>query len=434
MENVNRKLVNMYDLITCLTKASDLVSPELAGHHQQVAYLAFKIGEELNLPKNQQKNLMLAGLLHDVGALSFNERLALIEDEPPNAQDHAFKGARLIEGVQPLSELASIIRYHHVPWNNGEGNVFMGQQVPLLSHILHLADRVTVSIDRNYEVLGQAKNIVNKILGKKNTIFMPEVVDAYINLSVKESIWLDIVNKSLLSIMPNIMVFDTMDLDTDEVINLTKIFAGIIDFRSPFTANHTAGVAKTAEKLAEIAGFSETECKMMLVAGYLHDLGKLAVRNDVLEKPSKLDVEEFNIIRSHTYYTYRLLQPIKEFETINSWASYHHEKLNGKGYPFHLDDKNLSLGSRIMAVADIFTAITEDRPYRKGMPDEQTFNILNSMVKDRSICPYVVSILMDNFDLIYEIRKEAQHEASIEYNYFMNYNYNEAISDNLLRR
>lgn len=225
-----------------------------------------------------------------------------------------------------------------------------------------------------------------------------------------------------------------MDLDTDEVINLTKIFAGIIDFRSPFTANHTAGVAKTAEKLAEIAGFSETECKMMLVAGYLHDLGKLAVRNDVLEKPSKLDVEEFNIIRSHTYYTYRLLQPIKEFETINSWASYHHEKLNGKGYPFHLDDKNLSLGSRIMAVADIFTAITEDRPYRKGMPDEQTFNILNSMVKDRSICPYVVSILMDNFDLIYEIRKEAQHEASIEYNYFMNYNYNEAISDNLLRR
>lgn len=429
MRNVNRKLVNMYDLITCLTKAIDLVSTELVGHHQKVAYLAFRIGEELNLPKSQQKNLMLAGLLHDVGALSSNERLALIEGEPPNAQDHAYRGARLIEDFRPLTELASIIRYHHVPWNNGEGGVFMDQKVPILSHIIHLADRIIVSIDNSSEVLGQVKNIVNKILTQKNSIFMPELVDAFINLSVKESVWLDMVNKSLLSIMPNIMVFDTMDLGIDEVIDLTKIFAGIIDFRSPFTANHTAGVAKTAEKLAEIAGFSENECKMMLVAGYLHDLGKLAVRNDVLEKPSKLDVEEFNIIRSHTYYTYRLLQPIKEFETINCWASYHHEKLNGKGYPFHLDDKNLPLGSRIMAVADVFTAITEDRPYRKGMPDEQTVNILNSMVHDRSISPYVVSILIDNFDLIYDIRKEAQREAGIKYNYFMNYTYNESISD-----
>jgi HD-GYP domain-containing protein (c-di-GMP phosphodiesterase class II) len=421
MENVNRKLINMYELLTCLTNAGDLVSPKLASHHQQVAYLAFKIGEELNLPKSQQKNLMLAGLLHDVGALSFNERLELIENEPPNAQDHAFRGARLIEGFQPLDDVASIIRYHHVPWNNGEGNVFMGQQVPLLSHVLHLADRVTVSIDHNDEVLGQVKNIANKILRQKNTIFMPELVDAFISLSVKENIWLDMGYKFLLNIIPNIMVFDTMDLDIDGVIDLTKIFASVIDFRSPFTANHTAGVAKTAEKLAEFAGFSENECKMMLVAGYLHDLGKLAVRNDVLEKPSKLDVEEFNIIRSHTYYTYRLLQPIKEFEMINIWASFHHEKLNGKGYPFHMNDKSIPLGSRIMAVADIFTAITEDRPYRKGMTDEQTVNVLNSMVNDQSICPYVVSILIDNLDLIYEIRKEAQREASIEYNYFTDF-------------
>ena len=420
MENVNRKLVYMYELITCLTNAGDMVNPKLASHHQQVAYLAFKVGEELNLPKSQQKNLMQAGLLHDVGALSLNlkERLEIIEQESPNIQDHAFRGARLIEGFQLLNDAAGIIRYHHVPWNNGEGNVFKGQQVPLLSHVLHLADRVTVSIDPNYEVLGQVKNIVDKILGQKDTIFMPELVDAFTRLSVKENIWLDIVNKSLLNIMPNIMVFDTIDLDIDEIIDLTKIFASIIDFRSPFTANHTAGVAKTAEKLAELAGFSENECKMMLVAGYLHDLGKLAISNDVLEKPTKLDVEELNMIRCHTYYTYRLLQPIKEFELINVWASFHHEKLNGKGYPFRLNGKNIPLGSRIMAVADIFTAITEDRPYRKGMTDEQTVKVLNSMVNDRSICPVVVSILIDNFEMLYEIRKEAQREASIEYNYF----------------
>jgi len=419
MNKLNHKQVNMVELIICLTNAEDLISPELANHHQQVAYLAFKIAEQLNLPIKQKRELIMAGLLHDVGALSLNDRLELIENEPPSAQDHAFKGARLIEGFPPLRNVADIIRYHHVSWNNGEGITVRGSQVSLLSHIIHLADRIAVLVNRNHEIIGQITGIQNKILEQKNTTFMPELVDAFISMSVNEYIWLDIAYKPLLYILPSIVSFDIINLDSDEIINLTKIFANIIDFRSPFTANHTAGVAKTAEKLAELAGFSENECKMMLVAGYLHDLGKLAVKNEVLEKPSKLNVEEFNEIRSHTFYTYRLLQAIKEFETINIWASLHHEKLNGKGYPFHLTGKDIPLGARIMAVADIFTAITENRPYRKGMTNEQVINVLNSMVNDQSICPFVVAILMDNFDLINEIRKEAQWKSSIEYNYFI---------------
>jgi HD-GYP domain-containing protein (c-di-GMP phosphodiesterase class II) len=419
MNKLNHKQVNMVELIICLTNAEDLISPELANHHQQVAYLAFKIAEQLNLPIKQKRELIMAGLLHDVGALSLNDRLELIENEPPSAQDHAFKGARLIEGFPPLCNVADIIRYHHVSWNNGEGITVRGSQVSLLSHIIHLADRIAVLVNRNHEIIGQITGIQNKILEQKNTTFMPELVDAFISMSVNEYIWLDIAYKPLLYILPSIVSFDIINLDSDEIINLTKIFANIIDFRSPFTANHTAGVAKTAEKLAELAGFSENECKMMLVAGYLHDLGKLAVKNEVLEKPSKLNVEEFNEIRSHTFYTYRLLQAIKEFETINIWASLHHEKLNGKGYPFHLTSKDIPLGARIMAVADIFTAITENRPYRKGMTNEQVINVLNSMVNDQSICPFVVAILMDNFDLINEIRKEAQWKSSIEYNYFI---------------
>jgi len=245
-------------------------------------------------------------------------------------------------------------------------------------------------------------------------------VDAFISMSEHDYIWLDIAYKPLLYILPNIVSLEILDLEIDEIIKLTKIFANIIDFRSPFTANHSAGVAKTAEKLAELSGFSKNECNMMLVAGYLHDLGKLAMRSEVLEKPSKLSAEEFNEIRSHTFYTYRLLQTIKGFETINIWASLHHEKLNGKGYPFNLTAKSIPLGSRIMAVADIFTAITEDRPYRKGMTKEQVITVLNSMVNNQSISSYVVSILIDNFDLINDVRKEAQCKAKIEYNYFIN--------------
>jgi HD-GYP domain-containing protein (c-di-GMP phosphodiesterase class II) len=419
MSNIDQNLINMYELLVCLTNAGDLISPEVANHHQQVAYLAFKIAEQLNLPYDQKKELMLAGLLHDVGTLSLDERLELIENEPPTSQDHAFRGARLIEGFSPLRDVAEIIRYHHIPWSNGEGNTFKGSEVPYLSHILHLADRIAVLVDLNHDIIGQIKGIQTRILEQKNTSFMPELVDAFMDMSVQEYIWLDIVYKPLLYGLPDIVVFDTVELNLDEVIDLTKIFASIIDFRSPFTANHSAGVAKTAEKLAELAGFSENECKMMLVAGNLHDLGKLAVKREVLEKPAKLNVDEFNAIRSHTFYTFRLLQAIKGFETINKWASFHHEKLNGEGYPFHLNDKSIPLGSRIMAVADIFTAITEDRPYRKGMPNEQVVSVLNSMVENQSICPYVVSILMDNFELINEIRRDAQQKASIKYNYFI---------------
>jgi HD-GYP domain-containing protein (c-di-GMP phosphodiesterase class II) len=202
-------------------------------------------------------------------------------------------------------------------------------------------------------------------------------------------------------------------------MELTEIFANIIDFRNPFTANHSTGVANTAQKLAELAGFSATECKMMFIAGNLHDLGKLAVSRAILDKPGKLDEGEHNVIRSHSFYTYRLLQGIKGFETINNWASFHHEKLNGNGYPFHLRGESISLGSRIVAVADIFTAITEDRPYRKGMSLDDAVAVIKAMVEDNSICSYVAAMLMDNLSMIDESRKEAQQKSKVVYNYIM---------------
>ena len=97
-----------------------------------------------------------------------------------------------------------------------------------------------------------------------------------------------------------------------------------------------AGVAAAARKLAELSGMNETDCKKMAIAGYLHDVGKLRVPNSILEKPGKLTDEEFNIIKEHTYYTRWILKDVDGFEKIANWAAFHHEKLNGKGYPFHL--------------------------------------------------------------------------------------------------
>ena len=415
MSEFNRSFVNLYDLLICLTNAEDLVSPELSGHHQQVAYLAYKIAERVGIPERGRKNLMLAGLLHDIGVLSTTERLELLENEPFTANSHAFRGSHLLEGFEPLSQPANIIKYHHLPWNYGEGKMYMGREVSLLSHVLHLADRICVLVNKRENVLGQVQRIRETILSQKGNTFAPRLVDAFLELSVEEYIWLDISYNPLLYILPEIVQFDTIEMDMEQVIGLTSIFSKIIDYRSPFTATHSAGVAAISERIAELAGFCGDECKMMRVAGNLHDLGKIVVRSSVLEKQDRLNAAEFNEIRSHTFYTFRLLQAIKGFETINKWASFHHEKLNGKGYPFHLKDNEIPLGARVMAVADIFTAITEDRAYRKGMSPEQAVRVLKQMVADRSICPYVVSLVLDNFTMLNQLRMEVQSEADMDY-------------------
>jgi HD-GYP domain-containing protein (c-di-GMP phosphodiesterase class II) len=415
MSFCGRSFSNLYDLVVCMTRAIDLISPEVSNHHLRVASLAYAISEKLGLSLEQKQTLVLATLLHDTGALSSNERLALIEEESAGVENHAFIGATLLEDFPPLRKAAEIVRFHHLPWNGGKGRSYHGEEVPILSHILHLSDRIVVQVNDQENVISQISRIRASISSRRNTLFMPELVDAFLEISVQEALWLDLVFSPTVSKIPDDLAFDALRLTLDEVVDLTKVFSRIIDFRSPFTARHSAAVAATAEKLAELASFSEDECKMMKIAGNLHDIGKLAIPREIIEKQDKLDPAEFDMIRSHAYYTYQLLRPISGFETITQWASYHHEKMNGNGYPFHLKAGSLPLGSRIMAVADIFTAITEDRPYRKGMTDAQTREVLGKLAENGSISPRVLSLLMEHYEMIADIRREAAEGAASYY-------------------
>ena len=410
---------NLYDLVSCMTKAVDLISLEVSNHHQQVAYLSYALSEKLQLPLEEKQTLVLSALLHDIGALSYHDRLDIIEEGPQTSKSHAYIGARLLCDFAPLKNVAEVIHYHHIPWDRGAGRSHGGERVPILSHVVHLADRVVVQIDHRENIISQINRIRENIKGKRDTIFVPEQVDAFLDISQEEALWLELTNQPFASGIPDDLSLETLKLTLDEVVDLTGVFARIIDFRSPFTARHSAGVAATAEKLAELAGFSLDECKMMNIAGNLHDIGKLAVPREIIEKQEKLEPAEFDIIRSHTFYTYNLLSSIRGFEVINQWASYHHEKLNGTGYPFHIQANGLSLGSRIMAVADIFTAITEDRPYRKGMSDRQTGEVLGRMVENGSISGQVVSLLLDNYQDITQMRREAALRADSDYQKIM---------------
>jgi HD-GYP domain-containing protein (c-di-GMP phosphodiesterase class II) len=146
----------------------------------------------------------------------------------------------------------------------------------------------------------------------------------------------------------------------------------------------------------------------MEVAGNLHDIGKLAVPNSILDKPGKLTKEEMAVMKSHTYYTYFVIDTIGGLQQIAEWAAYHHERIDGSGYPFHCSESEINTGARIMMVADIFTALAEDRPYRKGMSKEQIVQILNQFSDRCLLDTRIVNLLFDNYEEIYSYVAEKQ--------------------------
>ncbi len=408
--------INLYDLLRSIGGALDIAMPMLGKHHRQVAYLSVVLGKKLGLDDLRIKDIILAASIHDIGAFSVDQ-LSIAESEPLGLNHHAFRGAKLIDSFKPLSKVAKIIKYHHIPFNYGEGNYHQGDAVPYESHIMHFADRICARCKLFYGLgRAQAVEALNKY---KDSVFMPEIMQAFAQVMDKDSLWLDIKEGYTEEGFADIVGEAKVGLD--DLVEVAYLFSKIIDYRNQFTAKHSVGVAETAQNLAKLVGFSPNEVILMRVAGYLHDLGKLAISNEILEKNGPLTDEEKAVMRSHTYYTYKLLAHVPEFETIAQWAAFHHERLDGKGYPFRIKGKDLCLGARIMAVADVFTAIKEDRPYRKEMPDAKAKEVLNKMVENNALDRKVIDLLIDNFAYIDDLRRTAQEKQYADFIQFNEY-------------
>lgn len=408
-------------VILPLSTAVDLVSPAVFNHHIRVAYAAYEIAKVMELPPQDRERLFLAGALHDIGALSIKERLDALRFESiytPEVHNHAENGFKLLKLFEPFYDIAKIVRYHHYSWNYGQEQEVKGERVPLESHIVHLADRIDSLFNSDGDVLQQAGNIREKIKNLKGKIFHPETVEAFLELSYKEYFWFDLSSKILTNTVSHYVGFSSIFLDDKTLSDLAKLFSHIIDFRSRFTATHSAGVAAVAEKLAESFKFSKLEKNLIRVAGHLHDIGKLSVPLSILEVPRTLTEEEYNLVKKHAFYTYRILDDIEGFELINAWGALHHERIDGSGYPFHLKKENIPLGATIMAFADIYTALTEDRPYREAMKPSSALNVIECMVLEGKLWSDVFEVLRSNLDEIDWYRKAMQEEAHHIYESF----------------
>ena len=405
--------INIINVLKSLSKAQSIISPEIGAHQQQVAYLAYRLADQLKMTQDQKVALLMAGLWHDIGALSLKEKEGVICEQLININTHAFRGAYLVAGFLPEKNIAGIIRYHHYAWEHGAA-AEKNPEMPCESQILHLADRVCAYISKQKFVLSQVPQVKEYVKKHAGDLFVEEYTETFMALSEQEAIWLDLVSSDPIERIDK-TYFASTEVSIEDLVNLSWIFSHLIDFRSPFTSTHSASVAHVAEELAKLMHFSSTDCKMMLIAGYLHDLGKLTVDNSILEKDAALDPDEFDIIRSHTYYTYYLLDDIAAFDEIKRWAAFHHERLNGKGYPFHIDERELSLGARIMAVADVFSALQEKRPCKDAMKKDEILSILSNMVVNGSLDESVVSTVANNFERLSSVCTNAKEIAQKEY-------------------
>jgi len=400
--------MNVANVLLSFSDAIDLAAPVLAQHQQRVAFAALEMGTLAGLPEDLIETTFIAALLHDVGALSFEEKSALHNFEG-DCEMHCIRGAILVHEVPWLRSTTEIIRHHHRPWT------VWGEPIDtphvMASQLIMLADHLERLVNRSEYILHQEKELVSRITALSGSVFHPDIVDLFVQVSCREEFWLDLASPRLYSLLLHDGPHRQLTIDLPRLKALARLFQHVVDFGSRFTATHSAGVAACAEILGRLFTLTDMEVEMLSVAGALHDLGKLSVSNDILYKPAKLSEKEFEIMRSHTYFTYSVLSSIPGMRQIAEWAAFHHERLDGTGYPFRCKAEELSTGSRILMVADLFTAIAEERPYRAPMKREEVVGILQNLANRGIMDANIIQLLLDNQDTVFPFVEEQQRES-----------------------
>lgn len=405
--------INLLNLILSLSDGLDLASPELSQHQLRTAFVAWEISKAANLPSTDIDQLFIAALLHDIGALSLENKIDIHQGDVADPEIHCITGERVLKYLPVFGPCAEIVRFHHTKWQSLEGRT----KEPRIfsSQILFLADVLERSIDRHTYILHQEQELTAKISSLAGTELAPEIVQLFESIAVREDFWLALVSPRLYSLLLHDGPSRGIEIELAFLKPLSELFRNIIDFRSQFTVTHSTGVAESAASLSRLLGLTETETGLMEVAGNLHDLGKIVIPNFILDKPDDLNKDESAIMRQHPYFTYTVLNTIGGISQITEWAAFHHERLDGSGYPFHLGSDKLGMGSRIMAVADIFTALSEDRPYRKGLNQDEVLPILQELCAKNYLDKMVLQVLEENYEEILTSTKKKQTEATEYY-------------------
>ncbi|HYM80871.1 MAG TPA: HD domain-containing phosphohydrolase [Candidatus Limnocylindria bacterium] len=423
--------VRVSEVLSALSFALDLTEGQPFGHALRTCLIGMRLGSLLDLPLQERRDLYYALLLKDVGCSSNAARLHELfggDDRTAKhdlkrvdwadsykamryAMAHAAPGASWFERARRMMALANLgpraaeqltetrcergativtqlgfsagvsgaVASLDEHWDGrGLPRGLRGPEIPILSRIMGLAQTVEV-----FAALDGVRVSLDLARRRSGTWFDPALVAACQSLEREITEWCALDDWGLQDAVQVIEPGDAALLAGPGTLDrISRGFASVVDAKSPFTAHHSDRVAEMAMAVAEVMGYGPDDLAELRRAALLHDLGKLSVSNAILDKPAPLSGQEWEIMRLHPYYTQRILDRISGFQTLAFIASSHHERLDGRGYFRGLRGAQVPPGARILAVADVYEALTSDRPYRPALPEETALRI---MEKDRGI-------------------------------------------------
>ena len=414
-------------VIGALSYALDIAEGEPPGHAVRSCLIGMRLAAELDLSASERSDLFYALLLKDAGCSANANRMAALfaaDDRATKAtsklvdwtdkraalkwslrtvapgaglrrrfevlrgirdegevtrkfmEARCDRGAEIARMLFLSEETAMAIRSLDEHWDGrGMPDGLQGEDIPLAARILCLAQTVEV-----FHAAGGVKAARDMARRRRGRWFDPRLVDAFMRFCDDRDFWTALQ-------APDVSQWEPADLalvgDDARLDRIAEAFARVIDAKSPFTAQHSEHVAEIADGIAVVLDFDPVQRRILRRAGLLHDIGKLAISNLILDKPGQLSDEEFSAIKTHPVHTLRILERAPCFAELADLAANHHEKLDGSGYPRSLRAGDLDVPMRVLAVADVFEALTADRPYRGPLPPEEALGIIDRDVPDR---------------------------------------------------
>ncbi|MEP6691024.1 MAG: HD domain-containing phosphohydrolase [Gemmatimonadaceae bacterium] len=430
-------LITLSEVLSALSHALDLTEGQPAGHTIRSCIIGMRLAEECGLEDDARSALYFALLLKDAGGSSNAARFAALFGTPdqdvkremrlvdwhqsaPMAMQIARTVGRGAAWTTKVARFAGIARRPSLSreliemrcergadiarrigfppdtaeailsldehWN-GAGFPFglRGADIPILSRIANLAQMAELFCTRGgvEEALAVARQ-------RRGTWFDPRLVDRLLSWRSDTTWWESLRDQRAAELVVAAEPRDQVRrVDETGLDVVARAFADIIDAKSPYTFRHSSNVAEYARGIARVMGLDAGEQRRLFRAGLLHDIGKLGVSSGTLDKPGALDATERAEIERHPAHTWEILSRVSAFDDFAWLASVHHERLDRSGYPWKLPADELDLPARILTVADVYEALTANRPYRAGMRSEQAMAILRRDAETK-LCPDAV--------------------------------------------
>lgn len=373
------------DVILSITKVLELDEPEKIFHSWRVAALSYYIAEEMALLTKD--DVFYAGLVHDIGAIGIrNDVLHLSRGTEIDRAllseilQYPRRCARIISLIPGLETAAGFVLKHQ---ENLIGSGYpLGKKaapIPLESSILHLANLFDRRLQE--DTFLTRLDLLDELGRLRGVEFPGQLVDAleavFSNRFAFESY---LVITELYLHLKNILGEVTnraFGQDETQLESFLRLFATIIDAKHRYTGGHSLRVAEYASVIAIGMNLPKEKVKEIYYAGLLHDAGKVRVPREILDKPGYLNPQEMKVVRSHPIYSRVVISTIPSFAEIGKIASWHHERVDGKGYPDRLTGDILPMESKILACSDAVDACTTDRSYQAHRTLSDAKKILN---------------------------------------------------------